>query len=255
MIKKQQSIPRICAVICLLLISVFSWNVFAAKNKDSRAKHFYKVVDNNTKSWFIFYLDNYALVDLGLLPDSAFSISEISQNEAAKVDQPVHRISIKKASQWSGAPSRIAANERMEFLFTQLDAINYLNRSRIYRQHFNTDYQRTNSRMISILLSSHIKTMSADSLLSVIEECMKNLMNERKLSGWSFQGVSANEHTGVNLRIRVTPIPGANVNEIEEYLTDNLNAQAGVEQPSDGMNDMLRDWELSSREGQLQPVA
>ncbi|MCW7551476.1 hypothetical protein NX722_02225 [Endozoicomonas gorgoniicola] len=248
MIKKQQSIPRICAVICLLLISVFSWNVFAEENKNSRAKHFYKVVDNKTQSWFVFYLDNYALVDLRPLSNDVFSVSEISQNEAANVDQPVHRISVKEVSQWPGATSRIAAKERIVFLFYQLDTINYLNRSTIYRQHFNTDFQRKNSRMISILLSASdvtITRLSADSLLSVIEESMGNLVDERKLSSWSFQGVSANEHTEVYLRMRVTAISGTDVNEIQQYLTDNLKTQAdsdSVEQSSDGMNDMLRDW-------------
>ncbi|MET4693496.1 hypothetical protein [Endozoicomonas lisbonensis] len=254
MVRNSQPMLFGLAVVWLLFISAFSWNVQAAnKNDRPGVKYFYQVVDNRTQRSFVFHLNSFGAVDISRFYNSAFSVSEITQNEAADAHL-IFQISVRRALKSTGVQSQTAKKERMALLFTQIDAINYLNRSRIYRRHFNTDFESTHSRTINIRLSSEITShMSSNTLLSTIETGMQSLMDERRVTSWSFQGVSADEHTAVDLRIRLTAHANTNgsVNSeaIRQYLTDRLNAEhSRTSRPADGMNEMLTHWQAQQEQ-------
>ncbi|UYM16366.1 hypothetical protein [Endozoicomonas euniceicola] len=240
-------------------MSIFSLSVYAEKNKAPKKKHFYKVVDIETNESFIFHLNSFARVNAELLTSSIFSINEIPLNEAARTSRPVYSIRVNKTSFWPDTPSQIADDEEHEFLFSQIEAINRLNQSSLYRQHFNTDFTSDNPTIITLLLPREINRLRIDSLLSLIRNQIEYFMAEGRITSWSFQGVSSDEHRGIYLSIGFTTNAGS-----VRGTADNVRHAAGsaedaviavtlsddwdqmIEQEirnSDGMNDMLSDWQ------------
>ncbi|MCW7554835.1 hypothetical protein NX722_19885 [Endozoicomonas gorgoniicola] len=240
-------------------MSIFSLSVYAEKNKTPKTKYFYKVMDIETNESFIFHLDSFARVNAELLTNSIFSVNEIPRNEATRAPQPVYSIRVNKTSFWPGTRSEIADNEEREFLFSQIEAINRLNQSSFYRQHFNTDFTSDSPTMVSLLLPREINRLRVDPLLSFIRNQMEYFMAEGRITSWSFQGVSSDEHRGIYLRIGFTTNAGSvrgtadNVRHATGSAKDIIIAATlsydwdqMVEQEirnSDGMNDMLSDWQ------------